>query len=921
MNRGVISSAGLAVSLFLGSCTLDTNWRYDQQSGLGPKERLISVKFDPQPNLRNQDERFQLYFFTKKPFDKNMPTVLFCAGGPGQVVGPEEEGFLDYLQDDYNIVYFQLRGSGYSQFPPLNSYDRYLRTRFAVEDIEAIRTELNIDHWEAIVGYSYGSILAQQYTGTYKERVGKLVLVAPESRRQIRLARDANQLEKKMNRKHTDNLKEIFNNKSIELNGHEFTILGEADNVFDQVEREFGGLQFVIDEYDQLKAWHGRDLLKEHDLDYSKAFFIALRKLRMIGWLPEIGPAKREQERTAIIIARELWCKMQRFPSGKAQIETKAPREQIPKHAEGIPAISYCDALDAVNKLTLKLSSLSWNDPAFSKDADKFNKHLRDKQLQILENIYETEFKSLDIPRKVILEKVNTILAKVQYDFGGLWFVIDKYDDLNPVAGGLPITMPPPQNPFAFGSNSPPQKTKLQVRSLPYSLEFFKALQSLLYITTPSLQSESEMKWQRRIVGAVIIYELAKEVKQLNGFSGRDIVIESETISHNDAKQGINEFRFDVPSQWAKDTTAKQVKNLTLLFNNGSYDLRDYRGIILEEAKRIIELVEENFDSCWDCLSEKNRERSRLASELTELNLDYPDTSIFRLLQSLIYINDGTLQEAPDPRKQAYVGAVIGRTIACEKADRIEKWTGFSSVMPAIKEDNISHCAILNLIKDEDKSSGRVFNVVSAYDGINVGFLDAWLSEAQNDIRKALRKSAGELHFDRCGILSRSIRCPNAINPYVENVGITDEEIKPWDPDDFAHKVPTLILKGSADPVTAGDQPEEFFTTALMGPRILMIFPGIGHNMDLPEVRTLDIPMESSGPCVGSDAVSPGEFVHSARNCLIGSYLQMDFEHFKQARILREIENVFKGILGPRCLNDCVQIREQEGQIKSEKKD
>ena len=55
-----------------------------------------------------------------------------------------------------------------------------------------------------------------------------------------------------------------------------------------------------------------------------------------------------------------------------------------------------------------------------------------------------------------------------------------------------------------------------------------------------------------------------------------------------------------------------------------------------------------------------------------------------------------------------------------------------------------------------------------------------------------------------------------------------------WNPEDFAHGIPTLILKGGADPIIAGCQAENVFTKGLTGERVLIDFPGVGHLMQLP---------------------------------------------------------------------------------------
>ena len=195
----------LMTCLLLSSCgsysssrNVDRTISWDpRETGLGNGQRLISQYLD---SKSKQGESFYLYYFTTelppKPEDSNYEhkTILFCSGGPGENLtvlsqhdrDGKEAHFLDI--PGYRIVYFHLRGSGFSQIPASNEYDRYLRTRYAVEDIERIRKEVLGEKgiWAAVVGYSYGTVLAQQYAHYHPENLKKLILVAPMSRHKFK---------------------------------------------------------------------------------------------------------------------------------------------------------------------------------------------------------------------------------------------------------------------------------------------------------------------------------------------------------------------------------------------------------------------------------------------------------------------------------------------------------------------------------------------------------------------------------------------------------------------------------------------------------------------------------------------------------------------------------------------------------------
>src|SRR5919109_3271415 len=166
VNKSIAPSTALTVLLFLTSCSVNRDWRQLERVGLTRNQKLISVPKDPYAMSVSSEDRFYLYYYTTQPFDPNKGSVLFIAGGPGQVTTGDDP-IVNSLTNGYNVIYFHSRGSGYSQFPESNSYDKYLRIKFAVEDIEEIRKDLKIDHWDAIISHSAGTVLAQEYAAKY----------------------------------------------------------------------------------------------------------------------------------------------------------------------------------------------------------------------------------------------------------------------------------------------------------------------------------------------------------------------------------------------------------------------------------------------------------------------------------------------------------------------------------------------------------------------------------------------------------------------------------------------------------------------------------------------------------------------------------------------------------------------------------
>jgi proline iminopeptidase len=97
------------------------------------------------------------------------PIIVFH-GGPGGGVYPELRRFFD--PEHYRIIMFDQRGAGLST--PAAELEENT-TWHLVDDIEKIRTHLNIKSW-IIFGGSWGSTLALAYSQTYPDHVAGLIL-------------------------------------------------------------------------------------------------------------------------------------------------------------------------------------------------------------------------------------------------------------------------------------------------------------------------------------------------------------------------------------------------------------------------------------------------------------------------------------------------------------------------------------------------------------------------------------------------------------------------------------------------------------------------------------------------------------------------------------------------------------------------
>ncbi len=101
-----------------------------------------------------------------------IPLVLI-SGGPGcthQVFHP----YFSRIKDIAHVIYYDQRGIGKSS---QDDTGKTYTIKQAADDLENLRKALKIDKW-AILGHSYGGLLAQCYALKYPENLTALILVA-----------------------------------------------------------------------------------------------------------------------------------------------------------------------------------------------------------------------------------------------------------------------------------------------------------------------------------------------------------------------------------------------------------------------------------------------------------------------------------------------------------------------------------------------------------------------------------------------------------------------------------------------------------------------------------------------------------------------------------------------------------------------
>ena len=270
---------------------------------------IVDVSSD-NPSGKELTCKFSLYYSFIKPADpndQNPKNILFIPGGPGNIVdlkdvdpgSGEPVNALELLETiGHKVAYLHVRGSGFSKIPQPNKFDRFLRADYVIEDIERVRLkELGNDTpWDAIWGESHGALIAQKYAYKYgTDKVKKLILIGPPSR-----SDETHDARRKMTVSNLEAILTYYQNNRSErsTNGNaenddsatratrairatnDFSFLTDQTikdigkklgNMLKKLEEEFGSINFVIEDYDDLQ------------LEYPLVFFKALKNLAFHG--------------------------------------------------------------------------------------------------------------------------------------------------------------------------------------------------------------------------------------------------------------------------------------------------------------------------------------------------------------------------------------------------------------------------------------------------------------------------------------------------------------------------------------------------------------------------------------------------------------------------------------------------------------
>jgi pimeloyl-ACP methyl ester carboxylesterase len=294
----------------------------------------------------------KMFYFTGDGFDPtnlDRKNILYIGGGPGNIVKRKQRDLQD-LESKYNVVYFDIRAAGLSFIPEHKSYDRFLRARFVVEDIEKLRREVLKEDkrpWDVIYAHSWGTLVAQQYAKVYgpSNKVLNLILSAPVSRVQENIERDRNE----MIRSNLDKIYAHYKKKPCAVDGRLSNLIPrvmqpvhavvmkvqgkfvEPTNdfcslspqrldiiknnmtaVMQNLDKQSLSLNFVSENYETLVKSENKFF---DEYPYGKAFFMALRALQYWGG-PDEGQVfadeiKERQVSAAIVIGYYLSAELE----------------------------------------------------------------------------------------------------------------------------------------------------------------------------------------------------------------------------------------------------------------------------------------------------------------------------------------------------------------------------------------------------------------------------------------------------------------------------------------------------------------------------------------------------------------------------------------------------------------------------------
>ena len=159
--------------------------------------------------------------------------LVILHGGPGL--------FHDYLvphfknlAQDYQIIFYDQRGCGKTEFPQDTST---INIETYVEDLEAIRNHLKLEKLN-LIGHSWGSLLSLNYAKKYPNNLERLILVSPAPGNSAYFDETFSNMQQKRTEEDTKELVQTMMSADFEKRENEAfkkaILLGDKVNLVDQ---------------------------------------------------------------------------------------------------------------------------------------------------------------------------------------------------------------------------------------------------------------------------------------------------------------------------------------------------------------------------------------------------------------------------------------------------------------------------------------------------------------------------------------------------------------------------------------------------------------------------------------------------------------------------------------------------------------
>lgn len=153
-------------------------------------EEIFRYTSVPADYKNPEGEKTYIYSYLKKPYDPNLPSVIFFTGGPGVSSRSSEFSLLHY-----NLIFIEQRGISCSRPPSEKLFldPNFYSTMNTARDAWHVIKSYGVSK-VSVYGHSYGTVAATVFASTYHEVTQSLVLEGVVFKADESLWRDSEKL-------------------------------------------------------------------------------------------------------------------------------------------------------------------------------------------------------------------------------------------------------------------------------------------------------------------------------------------------------------------------------------------------------------------------------------------------------------------------------------------------------------------------------------------------------------------------------------------------------------------------------------------------------------------------------------------------------------------------------------------------------